>query len=60
VLDFMARDALFAGRLVEVLADQRAEGPPVYAVHLPEKRALARVRTFLDQLRASFAATPVR
>jgi DNA-binding transcriptional LysR family regulator len=54
VLDFMARDAVREGRLVEVLASHRAPGPPVLAVHLPEKRALPRVRTFLDQLRTTF------
>lgn len=54
VLDFMVRDALHDGRLVEVLASHRAPGPPVLAVHLPEKRALPRVRTFLEQLRTTF------
>ena len=56
VLDFMALDALREGRLVEVLAGHRAPSAPVLAVYAPEKRALPRVRSFLEQLRAAFRA----
>lgn len=49
-LDFMAEDAIRAGRLVEVLRDFAAEGPRIYALCLPGQRSSPRIRAFLDFL----------
>jgi DNA-binding transcriptional LysR family regulator len=50
VLDFMAAEALAAGHLVEVLPDAAGPGPTVFAVYPPSRRALPRVRVFVDFL----------
>lgn len=55
-LDFMVRDHVRNGRLVEVLADHAIEGPDVHGLCLPEQRAAPRVRAFLDFLAEALAA----
>lgn len=50
VLDFMAEEPVKAGRLVEVLADHAAGGPPIQAVMLPGRRASPRIRAVLQWL----------
>ncbi|NVJ24913.1 MULTISPECIES: LysR family transcriptional regulator [Myxococcus] len=56
VLDFMLDARVREGRLVEVLADHAAEGPPVHALCLPGRQSVPRVRALLrllsDELRA--------
>jgi DNA-binding transcriptional LysR family regulator len=46
--DFMVDDLVRAGRLVAVLADDAADGPPVHAVCAPGRRATARVRAAFE------------
>jgi DNA-binding transcriptional LysR family regulator len=53
VLDFMAAPALADGRLVELLAGAGVPGPTVFAVYAPSRRALPRVRVFVDFLATS-------
>jgi DNA-binding transcriptional LysR family regulator len=55
VLDFMVDDDLRAGRLVEVLANERSRGPAVQAVHPSGRRALPRVRAFVAFLAEELA-----
>lgn len=50
VLDFMADDYLRDGRLVEVLADHAADGPPIHALCAPRRQRSPRVRALLDVL----------
>lgn len=48
VFDFMVDRALGEGRLVEVLRDHAAPGPPVHALVLPGQQGTPKVRAFLD------------
>ena len=48
--DWMVAPHLAAGRLVEVLAHRAAQGPPLQAVVLPQRRRAPRVRAFLELL----------
>lgn len=54
--DFMVDAAIAAGRLVPVLADFAADGPPITALCLPGRQRLPRVRAVLDFLAEAFAA----
>ncbi|MCB9766301.1 MAG: LysR family transcriptional regulator [Alphaproteobacteria bacterium] len=54
-MDFMVRDRAREGRLVEVLQDHAAPGPPVHALCLPGRQHLPRVRVTLDFLVGVFA-----
>lgn len=49
-LHFMVEDHVRAGRLVEILPDYAAEGPPVHALCLPGQRSSPRIRAFIDFL----------
>lgn len=50
VLDFMLDERVRDGRLVEVLADHSAEGPPVHALCLPGRQSIPRVQALLQLL----------
>jgi DNA-binding transcriptional LysR family regulator len=50
VLDFMLDERARDGRLVEVLADHSADGPPVHALCLPGRQAVPRVQALLQLL----------
>jgi DNA-binding transcriptional LysR family regulator len=50
VLDFMLDERVRDGRLVEVLADHSAEGPPVHALCVPGRQSVPRVRALLQLL----------
>lgn len=50
VLDFMLEEWVGQGRLVEVLAEYAAEGPPVHALCVPGRQAVPRVRALLQLL----------
>ena len=54
VLDFMVEASLAAGRLVEVLEDFAAEGPPIHALSLAGRAASVNVRAVVDSLVRSF------
>lgn len=56
VLDFMARPALAAGALLELLPDYSANGPDVHAVMAPERGKSANVRALLELLTEVFGA----
>ncbi len=49
-LDVLVEDAIREGRLVEVLADYAAPGPPVHALCIPGQQRTPRIRSFLDHL----------
>lgn len=53
-LDFMAREAIEAGRLVPVLTRWRPDPQPVYAVYPPSRRYSTKVRVFVDWARTLF------
>ncbi len=53
--DWMVAPHLTAGRLVEVLSHRAAEGPPLNAVVLPQRRRTPRVRALLDFLEETLA-----
>lgn len=55
VLDFMARPALAAGEVVELLAGYAAPGPDIHAVTAPERSRSTNVRAFLELVREIFA-----
>lgn len=48
VFDFMAAEPLREGRLVEVLRERAAPGPPVHALVLRGQQGTPKVRAFLD------------
>ncbi|MBZ4417313.1 LysR family transcriptional regulator [Myxococcus sp. RHSTA-1-4] len=50
VLDFMLDERARDGRLVEVLADHSAEGPPVHALCIPGRQSVPRVQALLQLL----------
>lgn len=49
-LDFMVEAPLADGRLVEVLADEREDGPRLHALALPRRSSSPKVRVVLDAL----------
>ncbi len=49
-LDALVEDAVREGRLVEVLGDCAAAGPPIHALCLPGQQRTPRIRSFLDHL----------
>jgi len=55
-LDFMVREPLADGRLVQVLTDRVAEGPPVHAVWLQGRARRPAVRAFLDAIVDAFTS----
>ena len=55
VLDFMITDPVADGRLVEVLGGHAAEGPPIHALAVPERRRAANVRAVMAFLSDAFA-----
>jgi LysR family transcriptional regulator for bpeEF and oprC len=55
--DYSVSDALAAGRLVEILADFEAPGPPVALVLPPGKRSSPKVRAFVDFMLELVAGT---
>src|SRR5690606_20789207 len=59
VLPFMVHDLVADGRLVEVLREHAAAGPPMHALVLPGRRA-PKVRAFLDLLAETFQQPPWR
>ncbi|MFP2934250.1 LysR substrate-binding domain-containing protein, partial [Pyxidicoccus sp. 3LG] len=50
VLDFMLDERARDGRLVEVLAEFAAGGPPVHALCIPGRQAVPRVQALLQLL----------
>jgi len=46
--DFMVRDLVREGRLVELFQDRAAPGPPIHALCLPGQQHVPRIRAFLD------------
>lgn len=61
VFDFMVADHVRDGRLVAVLDDFAAPGPPIHAVTTPERSRSANVRAVIDFAAATFARLrPVR
>jgi DNA-binding transcriptional LysR family regulator len=55
--DFMVDALVRAGRLVALLQDEVAEGPPVHAVCAPGKKATSRVRAAFDAFADAFGGT---
>jgi LysR family transcriptional regulator, regulator for bpeEF and oprC len=60
VMDFMVRDRLHAGELVEVLAELAAEAPPIHAVTTPERSRSANVRAIIELGQAMFGQSSNR
>lgn len=58
VFDWMAAEAVREGRLVEVLADFAAPGPPITALTLPGRQDVPRVAAFLAFLQDLLGARP--
>ncbi len=54
--DFLVQEHLRAGRLVEVLAELQAPGPPVHALWLPSRRRHPRIRAGLELLSEALGA----
>jgi DNA-binding transcriptional LysR family regulator len=54
LFDFMAADLVREGKLVRVLEDETAPGPPVHALCAPGRRATARVRAAFDAFADAF------
>lgn len=48
VFDFMVRDHVRRGELVEVLPHLSAEGPPIHALCLPGRQRVPKIRAFID------------
>jgi LysR family transcriptional regulator for bpeEF and oprC len=55
ILDFMVGDLVRDARLVEILPEFAAEGPPVHALCAPGRQSTARIRAFLEFLVEVFA-----
>lgn len=55
VLDFMVHAPLRDGRLIELLSDQAALGPPIHAVCSARRRQVPRVKAVLELLTELFA-----
>jgi LysR family transcriptional regulator, regulator for bpeEF and oprC len=61
VFDFMVEELLRAGRLVALFADEAVDGPHIYALCAPGRRATARVRAAFDAFADALGATaPVK
>ncbi|MGH6891778.1 MAG: LysR substrate-binding domain-containing protein, partial [Dongiaceae bacterium] len=56
VLSALAHGAIVAGRLVPVLIDWAAAGPPLYLVYPPNRHQSARIRAFAEFAAEVFAA----
>jgi DNA-binding transcriptional LysR family regulator len=54
VLDFMVKDHLARGELVEVLSEHAAPGPPITALTTPERSRAANVKAFMTFLVEAF------
>jgi LysR family transcriptional regulator for bpeEF and oprC len=52
---YAVADLLESGALVEVLADWHWSGPPLGAVHLPNRHLSPKVQVFLDHARQLLA-----
>jgi LysR family transcriptional regulator for bpeEF and oprC len=48
VFDFMARDHVRRGEVVEVLTDLSAPGPPIHALCVPGRQRVPKIRAFMD------------
>jgi len=57
--DYMAADALRAGRLVAILEEFAADGGPISAVYLPGRHLSPKIRAFIEFL-SEHLRTPVR
>lgn len=57
LFDYMAREPIRDGALVQVLTDEVAEGPDVHAVCAPGRRAAARIRAAFEAFTEAFAAS---
>ena len=55
LFDFMAEPLLRAGRLVHVMPETAAPGPPVHAVCAPGRRASPRVRAAFSAFADAFS-----
>lgn len=60
VFDFLAREKVSRGELIELLPDYAAEAPPVHAVWLPRKQMAPRVRLLIEALEELFREKPRR
>jgi DNA-binding transcriptional LysR family regulator len=58
VLDFMVGEQLAAGRLVEVLGDWAAQGPPIHALSSPERSRAPAVKVVVEHLVQTLAQPP--
>lgn len=58
--DIMLREELESGRLVQVLRSYAAEGPPLTVLCAPGRKDLARVRVFVELMRALVARARLR
>ena len=56
ILDFMVVDLLRAGRLVQLFADEVADGPAIHALCAPGRRATPRVRAAFEAFAGAFGA----
>lgn len=56
--DFMVKELLQQRRLVELLADEAADGPDIHAVCAPGRRASANVRAAFDAFAEIFSKGP--
>lgn len=56
VISALAHRAVQSGKLVPVLMDWVAAGPPLYVVYPPNRQASARIRVFVDFVAEVFAA----
>lgn len=54
VFDFMVRDEIHRGALVEVLPRLSLPGPPLHAVCLPGRQKVPKIRAFLDLVVEAF------
>jgi LysR family transcriptional regulator, regulator for bpeEF and oprC len=55
LLDFMVTDLVRDGRLVELLGEFSADGPPIHAVTAPGRSRSANVRAIIELAAAAFA-----
>lgn len=54
---YMAEALIAEGRLVQVLADYAADGPPLSILYPSSKQMLPKVRAFIDAIAADFAGS---
>ena len=55
LFDFMAEPLLREGRLVQLLSETAADGPPIHAVCAPGRRASPRIRAAFTAFADAFA-----